>query len=119
MPKVRAIASNLLSVVIGLLLLVILLELGLRAVYFSADPRVLVYPPVASDINGLRDSDFDSEIPPGEFRILALGASAFVTRDFQPKIQGRVSCSPTFNRGWAQKSKPQLKIKGPSTEPRA
>lgn len=87
MTTVRVIASNLLSAVISLLLLAILLELGLRGVYFSADPRVLVYPPVASEINGLRDSDFDPEIPPGEFRILALGASAFVTRNFQPQFQ--------------------------------
>ena len=79
MSRVRGIASNLLSLVIGLLLLAIILELDLRAVNFSADPRVLVYPPVANAINGLRDSDFDPEIPPGEFRILALGASAFVT----------------------------------------
>jgi hypothetical protein len=95
-PKIRAIASNLLSLVIGLLLLAMLLELGLRTVYFSADSRVLVYPPVANGINGLRDSDFDSEIPPGEFRILALGASAFVTREFQPRIQALLNENPLF-----------------------
>jgi len=94
--KIRGIASNLLSLVIGLLMLVIFLELGLRAVYFSADPRVLVYPPIANDINGLRDSDFDSEIPPGEFRILALGASAFVTRNFQPQFQALLNENPWF-----------------------
>jgi hypothetical protein len=94
--KVRAIASNLLSLLISLLMLAILIELGLRAVYFSTDPRVLVYPPIANDINGLRDSDFDSEIPPGEFRILALGASAFVTRDFQPKVQALFNEAPLF-----------------------
>ncbi len=96
MPRIRAIISNLLSLVIGLLLLAILLELGLRAVYFSADPRILVYPPVANDINGLRDSDFDSEISPGEFRILALGASAFVTRNFQPQIEALLNENPLF-----------------------
>jgi hypothetical protein len=96
MPRVRVIASDLLSVAIGLLLLAALLELGLRAVYFSADPRVLVYPRVANDINGLRDSNFDPEIPPGEFRILALGASAFITRNFQPQIQALLNENPLF-----------------------
>jgi len=96
MSTVRGIASNLLSLVIGLLVLAIMLELGLRVVYFSADPRVLVYPPVANGINGLRDSDFDSEISPGEFRILALGASAFVTREFQPRIQALLNENPLF-----------------------
>ena len=96
MPRIRPSAGNLLSVAISLLLLVILLELGLRVVYFSADPRVLVYPPVANEINGLRDSDFDSEIPPGEFRILALGASAFVTRNFQAQFQGLLNENPWF-----------------------
>jgi len=85
--KLRAIAGNLLSALISLLVLALLLEVGLRAVYFSADPRVLVYPRVANEINGLRDPDFDREIPAGEFRILALGASAFVTRAFQPRVQ--------------------------------
>jgi hypothetical protein len=95
-PKVRVIASNLLSLVISLLVLVVFLELGLRVVYFSADPRVLVYPRVANDINGLRDSDFESEIPPGEFRILALGASAFVTRNFQSQFQALLNEDPLF-----------------------
>ena len=81
---------------VSLLVLAILLELGLRAVYFSADPRVLVYPPVANAINGLQDSDFDSEIPPGEFRILALGASAFITRNFQPQMQALLNENPLF-----------------------
>jgi hypothetical protein len=94
--SIRAIASNLISMLISLLVLAVLLELGLRAVYFSADPRVLVYPPVANGINGLQDSDFDSEIPPGEFRILALGASAFVTRNFQPQMQALLNENPLF-----------------------
>jgi len=94
--RIRAILGNLLSALIGLLVLAILLELGLRAVYFSSDPRVLVYPPVANDINGLRDSDFDREIPPGEFRILALGASAFITRNFQPRMQALLNENPLF-----------------------
>ena len=50
MSRVRVIASNLLSLVIGLLLLAFLLEVGLRAVYFSADPRVLGYRPPAPEI---------------------------------------------------------------------
>jgi hypothetical protein len=96
LSRVRAIASNLFSALIGLLLLAVLLELGLRVVYFSADSRVLVYPRVANEINGFRDSDFDPEIPPGEFRILALGASAFVTRDFQPHFQALLNENPLF-----------------------
>ena len=96
MSRVRLIAGNLLSALIGLLVLAILIELGLRVVYFSADSRVLVYPPIANEINGLRDSDFDPEIPPGEFRILALGASAFVTRDFQPHFQALLNENPLF-----------------------
>ncbi len=108
MQRLRSIASNLLSVLISVLVLAILLELGLRAVYFSADPRVLVYPPVANQINGLRDSDFDSEIPPGEFRILALGASAFVTRNFQPRIEALLSENPLF-------VEPGLKVRVVST----
>ena len=96
MSRVRIIAGNLLSALIGLLVLAILIELGLRVVYFSADSRVLVYPPIANEINGLRDSDFDPEIPPGEFRILALGASAFVTRDFQPHFQALLNENPLF-----------------------
>ena len=96
MSKLRAIAGNLLSALISLLVLGVLLEVGLRAVYFSADPRVLVYPPVANGINGLRDSDFDRDIPRGEFRILALGASAFVTREFQPQIQKLLNANPLF-----------------------
>ena len=100
MSRIRVIVSNLLTAMVSLLLVAVLLELGLRAVYFSADPRVLVYPPVANEINGLRDPDFDSEIPPGEFRILALGGSAFVTRDFQPKIQALLDEDPLFaNQG--------------------
>lgn len=96
MSRIRAIAGNILSTLIGLALLAILLELGLRVVYFSADSRVLVYPPIANEINGLRDSDFDPEIPPGEFRILALGASAFVTRNFQPQFQALLNENPLF-----------------------
>jgi hypothetical protein len=95
-PRVRVIASNLLSVAISLVVVAILLELGLRAVYFSADSRVLVYPRVANEINGFRDSEFDPEIPPREFRILALGASAFVTRDFQPQFQRLLNENPWF-----------------------
>jgi hypothetical protein len=96
MPKARALASNLLSLVIGLLVLAIFLELGLRVVNYSADPRALVYPRVANEINGWRDPDFVPEIPPGEFRILALGASAFVTRNFQPQIQALLNENPLF-----------------------
>jgi hypothetical protein len=94
--RIRILLSNLLTASISLLVLAILLELGLRAVYFSSDPRVLVYPPVANGINGLRDSDFDPEIPPGEFRILALGASAFITRNFQPQMQALLNANPLF-----------------------
>jgi hypothetical protein len=69
---------------------------GLRVVHLSNDPRVLVYPRVASDINGFKDDDFEREIPEGQFRMLALGASAFVTRDFQPRFQERMNGAGFF-----------------------
>jgi len=94
--RIRTIAGNLFSLLASLLLLAVLLELGLRLVNFSSDPRVLVYPRVANTINGLQDPDFDEEIPPGEFRILALGASAFVTRNFQPQFQALLNEDPYF-----------------------
>jgi len=94
--RLRSLVGNLASALISLLVLAALLELGLRLVYFSSDPRVLVYPRVANEINGFRDSDFDREIPPGEFRILALGASAFVTRNFQPQFQALLNANPYF-----------------------
>ncbi len=92
----RAIAGNLLSLLTALVVLAGLLEIGLRLVHLSSDPRALVYPRVANHINGLRDPDFDAEIPPGEFRILALGASAFITRDFQPQFQRLLNEDPYF-----------------------
>ncbi len=93
---IRRLAGNLLSLAIALLVLAVLLELGLRLVYFSADPRVLVYPRVANAINGFQDPDFEREIPRGEFRILALGASAFITREFQPRMQALLNENPLF-----------------------
>jgi hypothetical protein len=70
--------------------------LGLRLVHLSSDPRVLVYPRVANEINGFRDDDFEREIPGGQFRMLALGASAFVTREFQPRFQALMNDAPFF-----------------------
>ncbi|HXV36948.1 MAG TPA: hypothetical protein VEC18_07355 [Myxococcota bacterium] len=92
----RALLGNLLSVAISLLGLALLLELGLRLVSLSSDPRALVYPRVANGINGFQDGDFEQEIPRGEFRILALGASAFVTREFQPRVQALLDENPFF-----------------------
>ena len=70
--------------------------LGLRLVYLSSDPRVLVYPRVANAINGFQDDDFEREIPAGQFRMLTLGGSAFVTREFQPRFQARMNDAAFF-----------------------
>jgi hypothetical protein len=89
-------ASNLSASALGLIFMLAVLEVGLRLVTMSSDPRVLVYPRVATDINGFKDPAFEKKIPPGEFRILALGASAFVTRSFQPEFQRLLNESPFF-----------------------
>jgi hypothetical protein len=89
-------AKNLGASLIGITVTLLLLEGGLRLVDFSNDSRVLVYPRVANAINGFRDSDFHGHIPRGQFRILALGASAFVTRDFQPRFQALLDHAPLF-----------------------
>jgi len=92
----RSLAANLAASLVGLLVLLVLMEAGLRIVTWSGDPRVLVYPRVASDINGFKDPGFKKSIPPGQFRILALGASAFVTREFQPRFQDLMNAAPLF-----------------------
>ena len=71
---------------------------GLRLVHLTSDPRVLVYPRVANDINGFKDSSFEREIRAGEFRVLGLGASAFVTREFQPRFQELLNGAPVFRQ---------------------
>ncbi len=88
--------KNLLATFIGLAFTLILLEIGLRLVHLSNDSRTLVYPRVASYINGFRDPDFEHDIPEGEFRVLALGASAFITRNFQPEFQRLMNDDPFF-----------------------
>jgi hypothetical protein len=76
--------------------------LGLRLVHLSNDPRVLVYPRVANEINGFKDGDFERRIPDGQFRMLALGASAFVTREFQPRFERLMNDAAFFrDRGLA------------------
>jgi len=80
-------ARNLLAFLLGLVFVFAPLEVGLRLVHRSVDPRVLVYPRVATDINGFKDPGFDRRVPPGEYRILALGASAFVTREFRRRFE--------------------------------
>ena len=92
----KKLAANLSASLVGLLILLVLMEVGLRAVTWSSDPRVLVYPRVATDINGFKDPDFGKTIPRGEFRMLALGASAFVTREFQPEFQRLMNDAPLF-----------------------
>ena len=89
--------KNLLATFIGIAITLLLLEIGLRLVYFSNDSRVLVYPRVASYINGFRDPDFEGGISEGDFRMLALGASAFVTRNFQPEFQRLMNDDPFFS----------------------
>ena len=59
---------------------------------------MLVYPRVANEINGLKDRDFERAIPAGRFRVLALGASAFVTREFQPRFQALMNEAPLFRQ---------------------
>lgn len=70
--------------------------LGLRLVHLSNDPRVLVYPRVADGINGFEDPEFRRATPPGQFRVLGLGASNLVTGGFQPDLQSRLGESPLF-----------------------
>jgi hypothetical protein len=89
---VRNVATSIASVIFALLWV----SLGLRLVHLSNDPRVLVYPRVANGINGFGDPDFEREIAPGHFRVLALGASAFVTREFQPRFESRLDSDPLF-----------------------
>ena len=72
--------------------------LGLRLVHLSSDPRVLVYPRVANEINGFKDDEFERAIPAGHFRMLTLGASAFVTREFQPRFEALMNRSPLFRQ---------------------
>ena len=88
--------KKLLAFLIGLAIVVLPLEAGLRLVNRSSDPRVLVYPRRPTGINGLEDPGFTRRRPEGEFRILALGASAFVTRSFQPEFQRLLNESPFF-----------------------
>jgi hypothetical protein len=93
---VRNVATSAASAAFTLLFL----GVGLRLVHLSNDPRVLVYPRVANEINGFKDGDFEREVPAGQFRMLALGASAFVTRSFQPEFQRLMNeASPFRARG--------------------
>jgi hypothetical protein len=95
MPEtVRNAATSLASVAFALFWV----GTGLRLVHLSNDPRVLVYPRVANGTNGFEDREFRREIPPGQFRVLALGASAFVTREFQPRFESRLAADPLFRR---------------------
>ncbi len=94
--RLASLARNLGASLIGLLVLAVLLDVGLRLIHLSNDPRVLVYPRVANDINGFKDAAFGRTIHEGEFRILALGASAFVTREFQPEFERLMNEFPAF-----------------------
>jgi len=87
---------NALTAVASVLFLLLWVSLGLHAVHVSRDPNVLVYPRVANGINGFTDPDFDARPRPGEFRMLALGASNFVTGNFQPEFQRRMNEAPLF-----------------------
>jgi hypothetical protein len=94
----RRVGKNVLAVSLGLLLVLAPLELGLRLVQRSDDARTLVYPRVATPINGFKAPDFHARTPDGEFRILALGGSAFVTRDFQPQFERLLNEAPLFKQ---------------------
>jgi hypothetical protein len=89
-------ARNAATSIASVLFTLLWVGLGLRLVHLSSDPRVLVYPRVANAINGFQDDDFEREISAGHFRMLALGASAFVTREFQPRFQALMNEAPLF-----------------------
>ncbi len=89
-------ARNFLALFLGMALVVVPLEIGLRLVHGSGDSRVLVYPRVATAINGFQDASFPRHVPAGEFRILALGASIFVTRDFRDAFERLLTASAWF-----------------------
>ena len=89
---VQNLASSLVAIGVGLLWV----GLGLRLVHLSNDPRVLVYPRIADEINGFRDPEFRHATPPGQFRVLGLGASNFVTGGFQPDFQRRLDEAQRF-----------------------
>ncbi len=89
---------NLVTAVASVVVALLWVGLGLRLVNLSSDPRVLVYPRIANDINGFKDPSFEKELRAGEFRMLGLGASAFVTRDFQPRFQELMNQAPFFRQ---------------------
>ncbi|MDP3937691.1 MAG: hypothetical protein Q8R92_06095 [Deltaproteobacteria bacterium] len=96
LTSLARLGKNLAASLIGIAVTLLLLEGGLRLVNFSNDARVLVYPRIGNEINGFRNPDFSRDIPRGQFRILALGASAFVTREFQPRFQDLLDEAPIF-----------------------
>lgn len=85
--RLRRVLKKLGPPLVGLAVLFLPLEIGLRLIYRTNDSRVLVYPRKANEYNGFGGPDFGRHIPEGEYRILALGASAFVTRSFPPEFQ--------------------------------
>jgi hypothetical protein len=87
---------NFLALLLGASVVVVPLEIGLRLVHGSGDPGILVYPRRATPINGFQDASFPRRAPPGEFRILALGASAFVTRNFRAEFERLLTGSEWF-----------------------
>ena len=88
--------QNLASSLVAMLFALLWVGLGLRLVHLSNDPRVLVYPRVADGINGFEDPSFRHRIPPGQFRVLGLGASNLVTGGFQADFQRRLDESTLF-----------------------
>ncbi|UCE03704.1 MAG: hypothetical protein JSW67_05830 [Candidatus Latescibacterota bacterium] len=93
--RLARLAKNTLAFLLGLLLVCVPLELGLRLVLRSNDARTIVYPRVATAINGFRNG-LQRQPAEDEFRILALGGSAFVTRSFQPHFERLLNESPLF-----------------------
>jgi len=91
------IGKNAIAALLGLLFVLVAIELGLRLVQRTNDSRRLVYPKVANDINGFRDRHFGRRVPAGQFRILMLGASAFVTRNFAPAFEQLLNGSGWFH----------------------
>jgi hypothetical protein len=89
---------NLATAVASVAFALLWIGFGLRLVHLTSDPRVLVYPRIANDINGFKDPSFEGEVRAGQFRMLGLGASAFVTREFQPRFQELVNQASFFRQ---------------------
>lgn len=85
---------NAAALLMALVVLFALLEAGLRLTFRSNDAQTLVYVRRADAINGFAGNGLSRRKPAQEIRLLMLGASAFVTRDFQPQFERLLNESP-------------------------